>query len=137
MTVRTSYLALLGLVLFASGCDSSEPDVATAQVTYRVSAFGDYPAARAATVEWTDGEGDTQTTTDVALPWSRTVSVESGRSVRLRATAQSAAGAVGLRVAIEADGQTIGEDTAAGTASPIGTVTADLSIMRTVTVAAD
>lgn len=132
MIARLSYLTLLALALAAAGCDSADP-VATVAVTYRVSGFSDFSAAAATTVEWTDADGQRQTETDVALPWTRSAELPSGTLAYLGAAAESPTGAVGLRLEIEADGVTVAEREEEGTASTIGTITSEISASTTVT----
>lgn len=129
MIARTSYLALLGLALFTAGCDSSEP---ATSVTYRVTAFGDFPATSATRVEWNDDDGQRQTQTNVALPWSRTVEIESGGTAYVKAVSESTTGAIGLRVSIEADGEVLVDDEGDGAAGLPGTQGLELSVSTTV-----
>ena len=130
MLARASYLALLGLALLVTGCDSAEPE--TASVTYRVSSFGQFPASSAATLAYDDGDGQRQTLTNVSLPWEKAVEIESGGQAYLSATSQSTAGALGMRIQILADGQVVETDEGDGAAGLPGTQQLTLSTTTTV-----
>ncbi len=123
---RAFALALAALLL-VSGCDSGS---STTSVTYRVNAYGEFPATRASRIEWNDSDGNRQSQTDVALPWTRTVEIESGGTALLKATSTSAVGAVGMRVKIATGDEVIAEDEADGSAN--ATSTLELSVSNTV-----
>ena len=136
MIVRTSYLALLALALI--GCDGGAPDAATVQVTYRVTGFGDFPAAHAASVTYHDGDGTRQSVQEEALPWTLTVEIESGGTAFLRATSRSTAGALGLRAEILADGEVVAADEGGGSPLPsTATQLLELSLSTTVSASAE
>lgn len=126
MRTLASYLALLAFALV--GCDSGSD---TVSVTYNVSAFGDFPAAQAETVTYEDETGR-ETESDVALPFSRTVTLESGTQAYLAATSESTTGALGLQIEILVDGEEVESDSGDGTDNPIGTQSLQLSISTTV-----
>ena len=138
MIKRASYLALLGLAVLAAGCDSGGPEAEPVQVTYRVTAFGQYPAATAASVTYEDGDGRRVSAETVALPFERSVQVESGETAFLRATSRSTTGALGLRAEILADGEVVAADQSDGSPLPSSSTSLlELSLTTTVTAAAD